>query len=105
MAFDWRADDGLARLQWYLDPPTPHQLKRRRKKRCQSWTPSDTIFWIRVCDNCFKTLLPVVIVVILPGSIQLNRAAFKGGWKDGYTNFIGSSAAIKLGVKLHICLL
>ena len=29
-----------------LDPPSTHQLK---KKRCQSWTPSDNFFWIRAC--------------------------------------------------------
>ena len=34
----------MARLKWDLDPPSPHQLK---KKRCQSWIPSDKTFWIR----------------------------------------------------------
>ena len=37
----------MARLKWYLDPPSPHQLK----KRCQSWTPSYKTFWIRVCKG------------------------------------------------------
>ena len=39
MEFCWRADDGP--LLWYLDPLSPHQLKRHeiyiyKKKRCQS---------------------------------------------------------------------
>ena len=30
----------MARLQWYLDPLSPHQLKKQTKKqRCLSWTP------------------------------------------------------------------
>ena len=34
--FKWRYAGGpmMARLKWYLDPPTPHQLKNR----CQGWT-------------------------------------------------------------------
>ena len=45
----WRFAGGpmIARLYWwYLDPPSPHKLK---KKRCQSWTPSDKTFWICAC--------------------------------------------------------
>ena len=47
--FKWRFAGGpmMARLKWYLDPPSPHQLKKRKKKRCQSWTPSDKTLWIR----------------------------------------------------------
>ena len=32
----------MARLQWYLDPLSPHQLKKNH----QIWTPSDKTFWI-----------------------------------------------------------
>ena len=39
----------MARLKWYFDPPSPHQLKDQTKKKRQSWTPADKTFWIRVC--------------------------------------------------------
>ena len=32
----------MARLKWYLEPLSPHQLKNRS----QIWTPSDKTFWI-----------------------------------------------------------
>ena len=40
--FKWRFAGGpmMARLEWYLDPSSPHQLKKKKKKRCQvgpSW--------------------------------------------------------------------
>ena len=38
----------MARLKWYFDPLSLHQVKNKNK-RCQSWTPSDETFWIRVC--------------------------------------------------------
>ena len=46
--FTWRFAGGpmMACLLWKLNPPSPH-----RKKRCQSWTPSDKILWIRACDS------------------------------------------------------
>ena len=42
MAFRWRADDGPLIV-------VLGSLKKRKKKkeRCQSWTPSDKTFWIR----------------------------------------------------------
>ena len=41
----------MARLKWYLDPPSPYQLKEkeRKKKHYQSSTPSDKTFLIRAC--------------------------------------------------------
>ena len=41
--FKWRFAGRplMARLLWYLDPSSPHQTKKRRKKRCQSWSLSD----------------------------------------------------------------
>ena len=33
----------MARFKCFLDSLSPHQ----KKKRCQSWTPSGKIFWIR----------------------------------------------------------
>ena len=48
--FKWRFAGGplMARLQWYLDPSSPHQTKKTQKN-CQSWTPSVKTFWIRAC--------------------------------------------------------
>ena len=47
MEFRWEADDGP--LFWYLDPLSPHQLKRHEmlKKRCQSQSFLDP----RVCKE------------------------------------------------------
>ena len=40
--FKWRFAGGpmMARLYWYLDPPS-FIKETKRKKNCQSWTPSD----------------------------------------------------------------
>ena len=45
--YKWRFAGGpmMSRLQWYLDPTSPRQLKNR----CQMCTPSDKPFWIRAC--------------------------------------------------------
>ena len=49
--FKWRFAGGplMARLWWYLDASPLHQTEKKRKKRCQSWTPSYKSFWIRAC--------------------------------------------------------
>ena len=47
MAVCWRADDGP--LIVVLGSSLPSSLKKKRKKRCQSWTHSDKTFWIRAC--------------------------------------------------------
>ena len=41
MAFRWRADDGPLLVVF------GSSLLSTKKKRCQSWTPSDKSFWIR----------------------------------------------------------
>ena len=46
----------MARLKWDLDPPSPHQLK---KKRCQSWIPSDKTFWIRAWIMSVDSLISI----------------------------------------------
>ena len=44
-----------ARLHWYLDPYSPHQLKKQR----QSWTPSNKASWIRACLRIRKLSISV----------------------------------------------
>ena len=63
--FKWRFAGGsmMARLKCYLDPPTPHQLKKKQKKPRQNWTPSDKTVWIRAwktkCTSILHPLNPV----------------------------------------------
>ena len=69
MAFRWWTDDsGILIL-----PP----LIKLKKKRCQSWTPSDKIFWIRARRNnlfvhkeinglLLQTIASLHVVYILP---------------------------------------
>ena len=45
----------MAHLKWYLDPLSPHQLK----KTCQIWTPSDRAVWIGPCTPN-KYVVPVL---------------------------------------------
>ena len=54
MAFCWRADDGP--LLVVLGSSIPSSAKKKKIKRCQSWTPSDKTFWIRACFFFFHTL-------------------------------------------------
>ena len=42
MAWDVLSRDVLSGS--HLDPPCPRQLKDKKKKHCQSWTPSDKTF-------------------------------------------------------------
>ena len=49
MAFCWRADNGP--LIVVIGSSFSPSAKKKKKKRCQSWTPSDKIFSIRACDN------------------------------------------------------
>ena len=37
MAFRWQADDDPPILVFWSSPPPPHQLKIKKKQRCQSW--------------------------------------------------------------------
>ena len=48
MPFKWGFAGGptMARWSWYLFGSSP---LLKKKKSCQSWTPSDKNFWIRVC--------------------------------------------------------
>ena len=46
MAFRWRADDGPHIVVFGSSHPSS-----TKKKRCQSWTPFDNIFWIRACSS------------------------------------------------------
>ena len=40
MPFKWRFADGpMARLKWYLYPPSPHQLKNEQKKHTSQLDP------------------------------------------------------------------
>ena len=52
--FKWRFAGGMmiASLKWYVDPSSPHQLKK-----CQSSAPSDKTVWIRAhtCHISNKT--------------------------------------------------
>ena len=40
----------MAHLHLYLDPLSPHQLKKEEKKSYQIWTPSDNTFWIHIAQ-------------------------------------------------------
>ena len=39
----WPALSGIR----IISPLSPHKLKKKKKKRCPSWTPSDKTFWLR----------------------------------------------------------
>ena len=39
----------VARLQWYLDPPSPHQLKKNKTKKTSKLDTPDKIFWSCAC--------------------------------------------------------
>ena len=55
MAFRWRANDGpLLVLFRFSLHSYKEEKKKRKKKRCQSWTPSGKIFWIRAWKDIFK---------------------------------------------------
>ena len=45
----WQADVGPLIVAFEMNPLSPHQLKIKRKKLSQSWTPSEKTFWIRAC--------------------------------------------------------
>ena len=48
----------MTRLKWYLDTPSPHQLKK--------WTPSDITFWIRACLRlyyCWKVRFHGLLII------------------------------------------
>ena len=49
MAFRWRADDSPLKVVFRSSHPSSTKKKTTNKKSCQSWTPSDKIFWIRAC--------------------------------------------------------
>ena len=68
MAFCWRADNDP--LIVVFGTSSTYQLKKRKKKRCQSWTTSDKTFW--VCTwKCLTIIvypyLFVAIVIVLLG--------------------------------------
>ena len=53
-AFHWHADDCslIVVLGFFLCSST--------KKNCQSWTPSDKVFWTRACS---KTKIPLLVMI------------------------------------------
>ena len=77
MPFKWRFAGGsmVARLLWYLDPLSHHQLKNS-----QIWTPSEKTFWIRAC--------------IRPSFIQVDHYKML----TGPTRFSGSAQEIHLKI-------
>ena len=49
MAFCWRAVKGPLIVVFGSILSSSNYKKERKKKHCQSWTPSDKTFWIRAC--------------------------------------------------------
>ena len=49
-SFKWRFASGpmIARLKWYLDPPIPHQLRKKKHIKVGP-PPPDNTSWIRAC--------------------------------------------------------
>ena len=77
----------LAGWWWDLDPPSPNQLK---KKRCQSWIPSDKAFWIRAWIMSVDSLISIEPVqthcmhawiqnILSEGVVREDRNATKNG--------------------------
>ena len=64
-------------MWWYLDPPSPHHLK----KSCQSWVHSDKTFRVRARQTIYQASGPHKsdnsvkvdnsVVIILSGTIML----------------------------------
>ena len=48
----------MARLKWDVDPPSPHQLKKKKKK-LSKFIPSDKTFWIRAWIMSVDSLISI----------------------------------------------
>ena len=75
MAFRWRADDGpLIVVSGFFLPliKKKKRNKKERKKRCQSWTPSDKTFWIRACYKKIPCSTQLSTIFILLISVNIN---------------------------------
>ena len=63
MAFRWRADDSP--LIVVLGSSLPSPIKKKKLKRCQSWTTSDKTFWICAClHRQIKHHINIIIISV-----------------------------------------
>ena len=50
MSFRWWTDGGPLRVVFRSSFPSSTKKQKKKKKRCQIWTPSDKTFLIRACN-------------------------------------------------------